>query len=436
MAKQMMDLSANGQRVAIVAGLRTPFVKSGTAYRDLSALDLARAVVAELVGRTDLDPSVIDAVVYGQVIINPQVPNIAREVVLGTALPPSVEAYSVSRACATSTQALVEAASAIAMGTAEVVICGGVDSLSKPPVTYSDNFSATMLQVSNAKEPMAKARALLELRPKDLLPNAPALREASTGLTMGESAEKMAKENHISRDSQDAFALRSHQRASKAWETGIFEAEVMHLAVPPDYDTVVSRDGFVRADTNLEKLAALKPVFDKRYGTITAGNSSPLTDGASAMIVMSESRARELGYEPAAFVRAWGFAAVDPAWQLLSAPPIAVARALDRAHLTLQQMDLIDMHEAFAAQVLSNLQAMASADFCKRFIGRDQPLGEVDRERLNIHGGSIALGHPFGATGVRQATTIANELKRRGSGKALITQCAAGGLGAALVLER
>jgi len=425
-----------GRRAVIVAGLRTPFVKSGTAYRDLSTIDLAKAVVAELVARTDLDPGVIDSLVYGWVVTNPQTPNIAREVVFGTGLPRSIEAFSVSRACATSTQALVEASQAIMLGAADVVICGGADSLSKPPIMYTDHFAQTLMQVNNAREPLQKARALLELRPKDLVPNPPALKEAATGLTMGESAEKMAKENGITREAQDGIALRSHQGASRAWENGVFAKEVMKLPVPPDFGTTVVRDAFVRPDTTLEKLSGLKPVFDRRYGTVTAGNSSALTDGASAMLVMSESRAKELGFEPLAYVRSWAFAGVDPNWQLLSAPPLAAARALERAGYKLADMDLIDMHEAFAAQVVSNVKSMASRDYAKRFLGRDEPIGEVDPAKLNIYGGSIAIGHPFGATGVRQATTMANELARRGSGKALITQCAAGALGAALILER
>lgn len=436
MKTQMSAVLSDGRRAAIVAGLRTPFVKSGTALRDLSTLDLARAVVSELVARTEIDPNAIDALIYGQVVASPQTPNIARELVFGIGLPPSVDAYSVTRACATSTQALVEAAQAIAMGTADVVLCGGADSLSKPPITYSDRFSQTMIQVSNAKEPMAKAKALLELRPKDLLPNPPALREAVTGLTMGESAEVMAKENGISREDQDAFALRSHQRATLAWEKGVFQQEVMHLLVPPSCEHAITRDTFARPDTTLEKLGALRPAFDKRHGTITPGNSSPLTDGASAMLVMSEQRARELGYEPLAFVRSWAFAAVDPNWQLLGAPPLAAHRALGRAGLRLDDIDLIDMHEAFAAQVLSNVRAFASAQFAKRFFAGGPALGEINFDKLNVHGGSIAIGHPFAATGVRQATTMANELQRRGGGRALITQCAAGALGAALILER
>lgn len=423
-------------RVAIISGLRTPFIKSGTAFKELSALNLGEIVVSELMGRLDLDPGVVDRVVYGQVVPSTEAPNIAREIVLGTGLPCSVDAYSVTRACATSTQALVDAASAILLGDADVAICGGADSLSRPPITYSDNFAGAMMDAFNAKDPLSKAKAFLELRPRDLLPRPPALKEKSTGLTMGQSGEKMAKENGISRAAQDAFALRSHSKASQAWDSGTFDQEVMKVLVPPKYREVVGRDGLVRGDTSLDKLAKLKPVFDRKYGTITAGNSSPLTDGASAMVLMREDRAKELGFEPLAFVRSWGFAGIDPGWQLLMGPSFASPRALDKAGLTLDDIDLIDMHEAFAAQMLSNMQAFASKAWAKEHLGRDEAIGEIPDEKLNIYGGSISVGHPFAATGVRQALTMARELERRGGGKALITQCAAGGLGAAVIIER
>ncbi|MEK7704162.1 MAG: acetyl-CoA C-acyltransferase, partial [Myxococcota bacterium] len=374
-------------------------------------------------------------VVYGQVVPSPDAPNIAREIVLGTRLPRTIEAYSVSRACATSTQAMTEAAMSILVGEIDVAICGGADSLSRPPITYSDHFIEALMTANAAKEPFAKARAFLDLKPKDFLPKPPALKEPSTGLTMGESAEKMARDNHIERAAQDAFAARSHRRSAAAWEKGIYEAEVMHVAVPP-YDEAVSRDGLVRPDTTEEKLAALKPAFDRRFGTITAGNSSPLTDGASALVVMRESTARDLGFEPLAFVRGWAYAAVDPAWQMLMGPAFAAARVLERTGLTMADVDLIDMHEAFSAQVLSNLQAFASRAWAKEHLGQEAEIGEVPDEKLNIHGGSISLGHPFAATGARQLLTMARELERRGGGRALVTQCAAGGMGAAVILER
>jgi acetyl-CoA acyltransferase len=283
---------------------------------------------------------------------------------------------------------------------------------------------------------MSKARCFRNIRPKDLLPKPPALTERSTGLTMGQSAEKMAKENGITRAAQDAFALRSHQKAAMAWEKGIYGQEVMAVPVPPKLEKVVEKDGFVRGDTSLEKLGQLKPAFDRRYGTITAGTSSPLTDGASALVLMSEEKAKALGYKPLAFVKAWGFAGLDPGWQMLMGPSFATPIALDRAGMKLEDLDLIDMHEAFAAQVLSNLQAFASATWAKEHLGRSEAIGEVAEEKLNIYGGSIALGHPFAATGARQILTMARELDRRGGGTALVTQCAAGGLGGALILER
>jgi acetyl-CoA acyltransferase len=425
-----------GRKVAIVGGLRTPFVKSGTVFKDLSTLDLATAVVAELVQRSGLDPEAVDQVVYGAVIPDLRGPNIAREVVLASGLPRATDAYSVTRACATSTQAVVSAAQAILLGDAEVVIAGGADSLSRPPITYSDTFVDALMAANKAKDLPGKLRAFASVRPKDLAPNPPALEELSTGLTMGQSAEKMARENGITREAQDEYAYRSHLKAVEAWDKGIYDDEVMAFPVPPKYREFVERDGIPRADTTVEKLSTLKPVFDRRYGTVTAGNSSPLTDGASALILMEAKTAERLGFTPKAYLRSWGFAALDPGWQLLMGPSFATPIALDRAGLTLDEIDVIDMHEAFSAQMLSNIQAFASKEWARTWLGRDEAIGEIPEEKLNLYGGSISIGHPFAATGVRQILTMANELERRDAGTALVTQCAAGGLGAAVVIER
>jgi acetyl-CoA acyltransferase len=423
------------RRVAIVAGLRTPFVRAGGVFRKLTAVELATQCVTELMARTQIDPSVIDRLIYGQVVSHPSIPNIAREVGMASHLPMSLDAYSVSRACATSTQAIVDGAMAILTGDINVALVGGVDCLSRPPMTYSDPFVDAMMTANAAKDTWGKVRALAAIRPKDLMPIPPALKEPSTGMTMGESAEKMAKDNGITRADQDALALRSHQRAAAAWDKGIFNDEVMHLRVPPAYTHHVAQDNLVRADTSLERLSKLRPVFDRTNGSITAGNASPLTDGASALLLMEESTAEALGLTPLAFVASWGFAAVDPNWQLLAAPAIAIPKALAAAHTTLADIDIVDMHEAFAAQVLSNLKALGDADWQKKHAGQAEAAGTVPLEKLNIYGGSIALGHPFAATGARQALTMAHELKRRGKGRALISQCTAGGLGAALILE-
>ena len=429
-----MAKSNGDRRVAIVFGLRTPFAKQGSTYKDLSALDLGKIVVAELLQRTGLEPKEVQQVVYGQVIPSLSVPNIAREIVLGTGMPRSIEAYSVARACATSYQAAVNVAEAIMAGVIDCGIAGGADSASDVPMAVSKSLSSALLAASKARSLGAKLRAFSSLGASDLLPIPPALKEPSTGLTMGESAEKMAKENGISRADQDAFAHRSHTLAAQAWADGRLREEVMPVFVPPAYDAF-DEDNLVRKDSELEAYAKLKPVFDRQYGTVTAANSSPLTDGASALLLMTEKKAKALGFSALGYLRSYAFAAVDPAGQLLMGPAYAAPLALDRAELKLKNMDLIDMHEAFAAQVLSNVQAFESESFAQRNLGRDKRLGKVDWDKLNVTGGSIALGHPFAATGARQITQALRELRRRGGQYALCTACAAGGLGAAMVLE-
>jgi acetyl-CoA acyltransferase len=431
----MPKVQRNGRRVAIVKGLRTPFVKAGTLFAQLTALDLGKAVVKELVERADLDPEEIDQVVFGQVIPSLTAPSIAREVVLAAGLPRDIEAHTATRACATSIQTLIDAANSIALGEADVAIVGGTESMSDVPIFASRPLAQALLASSKGKNLAQKVKPFQALKPRDLAPQPPAIAEYSTGMTMGESAEKMAKENHIAREEQDRIALASHRNAARAWKEGRFDGEVMHVPVPPAYEKIAARDNIIREDTNLESLAALRPVFDKKYGSVTAGNSSPLTDGAAAMLVMSQEKAKALGYQPLGYLRSYAFAATDPADQLLQGPAYAAPIALERAGMQLSDVDLVEMHEAFAAQVASNLQAFASPEFARK-LGRSTPLGEVDRNRLNVNGGSIALGHPFAATGARIVTQALNELARKGKNTVLCTVCAAGGLGAAVVLER
>jgi acetyl-CoA acyltransferase len=431
-----MSSKKNGRRVAIVDGLRTPFAKSGTVFRRESTLDLASSVVAELVARAGIDTATVDQIVYGTVVADIAAPNLAREIVLAGPFPQTVDAFSVSRACATSTQSFVSGAQSILLGNADVVIAGGADSLSRPPITYSDRFVEILMEANAAKDMPSKVKAFTKVRPKDLAPNPPAIAERSTGKTMGHSAEDMAKDNGITREAQDEFAVRSHAKAIEAWEGGIFDQEVMPYALPPKYKETVEQDNIPRTDSTTEKLAGLRPVFDKKYGSVTAANASPLTDGASALLLMDESVAEALGYEPKAYLRSYAFAAIDPNWQLLMGPAFAAPLALDKAGMTLDDIDVIDMHEAFAAQILSNLQAFESDAFATKYLGRDKAIGKIDMDKFNLYGGSISIGHPFAATGARQIMTMANELERRGGGTALVTQCAAGGLGAAVILER
>ena len=424
-----------GRRVAIVGGCRTPFAKAGTAFRDVSAVDLARHAVRELLVRTEIPPGEVDQVIFGQVIPSVLVPNVAREVSLLPQFPKTIPAYSLNRACASSNTAIADGFDQIRLGEADVVLAGGTESLSEVPILHSKRFAAILVEASKAKSLGQRLGILLKTRPRDLIPVTPAIAEPSTGESMGQSAEKMAKENHISREAQDAFALRSHQNAAKGTADGRLTAEIAPYFLPPKFEKVESTDNGIRSDTSIEQLAKLRPVYDRKYGTVTAGNASPLTDGASAVLIMSEEKAKALGYQPLAFIRSYATAAVDPGWQLLMGPAWAVPKALDRAGIAWKDMGLVEMHEAFAAQVLSNIQAFESKEFARTQLGRGEAIGEVNRETLNVMGSSIAIGHPFGATGGRITITLANEMQRRGVQFGLISVCAQGGMGFAMILE-
>ena len=423
------------RRVAIIGGVRTPFARAGTVLRNFSAIELGKLAVRELMQRTGVEPTSVELLVFGSVIPSVLAPNIAREVALMPLLPKNVQAWSVGRACASANQAITDAADQIALGHADVAIAGGAESLSNVPILHSRGFSDALVAASKAKTLGARIGALAKIRPRDLIPITPAITEPTTGESMGQSADKMAKLNGIPRAEQDALTLASHRNAAAGTATGRLTAEIAPIYLPPRYDTAMLADNGIRADTSLEQLAALKPVFDRKYGTVTAGNASPLTDGAAAVLLMSEERAKALGFTPIAYIRSYAYAALDPGEQLLQAPVLAAPVALLRAGLTLKDMDLVDMHEAFAAQVLSNLRGFESKEWAER-AGFSAPVGVVDRARLNVLGGSIAIGHPFGATGARITTTLVNELSRRGGQFGLMTVCAAGGMGFAMVVER
>ena len=424
-----------GRRVAVVAGVRTPFARSGTIFRDVPAVALARYAVKELVYRAEIDGHEIDQIVFGQVIPSVLTPNVAREVSLLPQFPPTIPAYSVNRACASAAQAIENVATEIAAGHIDAGIAGGVESLSDIPILHSRRFSRILMEASKARSVGQRLGAFSRVRPKDLVPVSPAIAEPSTGESMGQSAEKMAKENGITREAQDRIALMSHQRAAAATVDGRLTAEIVPWLGGKDLDEVTTSDNGIRPDTSLEALAGLKPVFDRKYGSVTAGNSSPLTDGAAAVLLMSEEKAASLGYDPLAFIRSYAVAAVDPGWQLLMGPALAVPMALQRAGITWDELGLVEIHEAFAAQVLSNVQAWGSSEWADR-LGLPGPVGDVDWDRTNVMGGSIAVGHPFGATGARIVTTLANEMKRRDVQFGLISICAQGGMGYAMVLER
>ena len=420
---------------AIVAGSRTAFVRSGSVFADLSAIELGKAAVRDALARSGLGGDSVDHLVYGTVVHDTQAPNIAREVGLGV-LPKTVPAVSVSRACASANQAITDGVQMIEVGQADVVIAGGAESLSRIPITVSEKLSKTLVAASKGKTLGQRAGPFRSVRPRDLIPVQPAIAEPTTGESMGESAERMAKENGISRAEQDAWALRSHQLAAAGTDDGRLTAEITPVYVPPRFEEVVTSDNGIRRDTSLDKLARLRPAFDRRHGSVTAGNASPLTDGASAVVLMSGDKAAAEGLEPMGFVRSWAWTALDPAGQLLQGPAYAAPLALDRAGLSMSDIGLMEMHEAFAAQVLSNLQALSSKRFAENELGRSKAVGHPDLDRINVMGGSLSIGHPFGATGGRLTITVLNEMARRDVQFGLITVCAAGGMGFAMVVER
>jgi len=422
-------------KTAIVAGCRTAFAKAGSVFADLSAIELGKVAVRDALARSGLKGEQVDQLVYGTVVHDTQAPNIAREVGLAV-LPKTVPAVTVSRACTSANQAITDAVQLIEVGQAEVVVAGGSESLSHIPITVSDKLSKSLLRAAKGKSVGKKLSAFKPLRPKDLLPVQPAIAEMTTGESMGQAAERMAKENKISREAQDDWALRSHTLAAAGTEDGRLTAEIAPVYVPPDFETVVVKDNGIRTDTTPEKLGMLSPAFDRRHGSVTAGNASPLTDGASAVVLMHEDMARAEGIAPLGHVRSWAWTALDPAGQLLQGPAYAAPIALDRAGLSMRDIGLMEMHEAFAAQVLSNLEAFSSRDFAQKELGRSEAVGHPDLDRINVMGGSIAIGHPFGATGGRLTVTILNEMARRDVQFGLITVCAAGGMGFAMVVER
>ncbi|WP_336778076.1 acetyl-CoA C-acyltransferase FadI [Pantoea sp. USHLN256] len=434
MSKAQPLLTRQGERIAITHGLRTPFVRQATDFHGIPALELGRMVVSELMARSELPVEVIDQLVFGQVVQMPEAPNIAREIVLSSGLSAHTDAYSVSRACATSFQAVANVAESLMAGTIDAAIAGGADSSSVLPIGVSKTLARALVDLNKARSFSQKLSILRRLRPRDLLPVPPAVAEYSTGLRMGDTAEQMAKSHGITRQQQDALALRSHQHAARAWQSGVLAQEVMPAFVPP-WKAPIEQDNNIRFNASAADYAKLRPAFDRRHGSVTAANSTPLTDGAAAVILMREGRARELGIKPLGYLRSYAFTAIDVWQDMLLGPAYASPLALDRAGITLNDLTLIDMHEAFAAQTLANLKMFRDERFAREVLNRPHALGEVNEERFNVLGGSIAYGHPFAATGARMITQTLHELQRRGGGLGLVTACAAGGLGSAMVLE-
>lgn len=417
--------------VAIVGSLRIPFARAHTAYRNCSNQQMMSRVLASLVEKFELNGERLGDVSLGAVIKHSQDWNLARESTLSSGLAPETPAFDVQRACGTSLSATALIGAKISTGMIEAGIAGGTDTISNVPIVYPDAYRAILLESARGRTLGQKLKPWLALRPRHFKPEFPGVIEPRTQLSMGESMELTAQEWQLSREDQDAFALASHRKAAKAQEDGFYNDLIVEFQG-------LKRDNNVRPDTNMEQLAKLKSVFDRsKKGTMTAGNSTPLTDGASAVLLASEDWARERGLPVLAYLTYSRVAAVDFVNRegLLMAPAYAVSEMLEDAELSLQDFDFFEIHEAFAAQTLATLKAWESEAFCAKRLGRSTPLGSVDRQKLNVKGGSVAIGHPFAATGTRILGSMAKLLHEKGSGRGLVSVCTAGGMGVTAILE-
>ncbi len=420
--------------VVFVDGCRIPFLRSGTGYARLTAYDLGRMALRALLDRTGIDPAVIERVIMGCVVQDVNTANVARESALAAGIPDRVPAFTVTMACISSNQAIAIASDLIRTHQADVIIAGGAETLSDLPIRLRKPLRAKLIEARKYKSPTDYFEFVKGLSPSDFLPEIPSIAEYSTGETMGQGGDKLAAMFGVSRREQDEYAMRSHHRAAHAWERGVFDDEVSPVSVPPQFEPI-RHDNGIRPDTNMDKLGRLPPVFVKPYGTVTAGNSSYLTDGASAVLLMSRPAVEKYGFKAQARLREYTFVAQDPGEELLLGPAYAIPKVLDRAGLALSDIDVFELHEAFAGQVLAVLRALASPEFARSRLGRSSPIGEIPMDRLNVHGGSLSLGHPFGATGARLVTTAVRRLQREGGRYALVSACAAGGLGHAMLIE-
>jgi acetyl-CoA acyltransferase len=426
-------MATTQDRIAIVDGLRTPFSRAWTTLNGLDPVELSTIVSREILYRNELPMHQVDHIIWGTVLAVPRSPNIAREIALNLGMY-RTPGFTVTRACATGLQSIASAAQMIATGGARVVLAGGVDVTSDAPVTYKKDVIDTLQKVQKTKG-LKMLTTLAKVNPMDLLPAAPSLSERYTGKTMGQHAEDMAKYFGITRIEQEDFSMASHQKAAKAIKSGKIDPQVVPIF---HKGKEVKEDNLVRfnVEEDMPRLRKKKTVFDRKNGTITAFSSSALTDGASCVLIMKESTAKELGLTPMGYVRSYAFPALDPRENMLLGNVYACPEALDRAELKLKDIDIVEIHEAFAAQVLSNVKCFDDAAFFEEKLNRSEKLGELDMDKVNIWGSSIPFGHPFAATGCRMITTALHALKEKDGTFGLATACAAGGLGSAMVVER
>jgi len=426
---------ADTKKVVLIDGCRTPFLRSGTDYKDMMAYQLGQMAINGLLERNELDPNVIDRVMLGTTVHNIKTHNVAREAALTAGVSYVTPCHTVSQACISANQAITSGYDQIQTGQADVVIAGGTDCVSDIPIQFNKNMRKKLFNAQKLKTVKDKIQFALSLKPNDFVPEQPSITEFITNRTMGEDCDIMASRYGISREAQDDYAVRSHQLAAKATEEGKLADEIVPAEITPSFKKVYEDNG-IRGDTTKEKLQQLKPAFYKQHGTLTPANSSFLTDGASATLIMTANRARQLNVTPKAVIHSFAYSGQDPEEELLLGPTYATSKVLEKSGLTLDDIDVFELHEAFAAQILTNLQCMASDQFAKDRLGRDKALGEIPMEKLNRWGGSLSLGHPFGATGARITTTAANRLHAEDGKYALVAACAGGAHGHAMILER
>lgn len=426
------------KEVVVVDGIRTPYIKAGTLFNEITAQELGRTALAELLVRTAIDPNLIDEVVVGNIAQPAEAANIARVIALMAGVPRHVSGLTVGRNCASGLEAVANAFLKIKSGEADMMIAGGVESMSNIPLLFRKEFSNVMADAMRAKNIGDKINAFTKVRPgylKPVIGLQVGLTDPICDLNMGETAEVLAKEYLISREEQDEFALMSHQRATQATDLGKMREEIVPVYPPPKRDKPVDEDNGIRKNQTMEALAKLKSVFDREWGTVTPGNSSQITDGAAMLLVMSADKAHELGFEPLGYIRSYATAGLDPARMGLG-PAASTPIALKKAGTKFKDIQLIEINEAFAAQVIANEKVFKDRKLAQEKLGLENTLGEIDREILNVNGGAIALGHPVGSSGARLVLTLLKEMKRRDLSLGLATLCVGGGQGAAMVLER
>ena len=422
------------KKVVFIDGVRTPFLKSGTDYMDLMSYQLGQFAIKGLLDKTGIDVNEIDRVIYGNVISNVRTENVAREAAVTAGIPVKAPANTVKQACISANQAMCNAVDSIQLGRADVIISGGTECTSDTPIGYTKEMRKKLFAAQKLSSPLEYAKFATTLRPGDFLPDRPSVSEFITGRTMGQDCEILAQKFGVTREEQDIFATASHQNAAKAQEAGLLN-DIISVQLPPNF-TAITKDNGVRGDSTVEKMAKLKPAFDKYVGTITAANASFLTDGATAVLLTSEDKAKELGLTPKAEIVDYAFTGGDLYEELLLGPAYSIAAVLKQTGLTIADIDVFEIHEAFAGQVLANLNALKSAEWCKKQLGLDAPIGQIPLNKVNTWGGSLAIGHPFGATGGRLITMAANRLQKEGGKYALLAACAAGAHGHAMIIKK